>query len=130
MLPGKSGKPFSVRKRFHSFRYAFAGLKHAWQQEHNFRIHLFAAAAVTAAGFYFHLDRTEWTFLVFAIGLVILAELVNSAIELLADVVSPGENKTIGKIKDIAAASVLVSAIIAVIAGALVFYPHVKLLFT
>ena len=126
----KSGKPFSVRKRFHSFRYAFAGLKQAWLQEHNFRIHIFAAAAVTLAGFYFQLGRVEWLFIVFAIGLVIIAELVNSAIELLADFVSPGENKKIGTIKDIAAASVLVSAIIAVIAGILVFYPHVKALFT
>ena len=63
-------------------------------------------------------------------ALVMVTELINSAIELLADFISPGENKLIGKIKDISAAAVLITVIAAVIAGILVFYPHVKLLLT
>jgi undecaprenol kinase/diacylglycerol kinase (ATP) len=130
MTSEKSGKPFSVRKRFHSFRYAFAGLKHAWNNEHNFRIHLLATAIVIAAGIYFHVDKTEWAILAFAIGFVIVTELINTAIELLADVVSPEKNKIIGRAKDISAAAVLISAVTAVITGVLVFYPHIKLLFS
>jgi diacylglycerol kinase (ATP) len=127
LKPDKSQpQKFSLRKRFGSFRFAFKGIIHAFTQEHNFRIHFLAAILVIAAGFYFELRMVGWTLILFAIGFVLVAELFNSAIELLADVVSPEENKTIGKVKDIAAGAVLVAVIVAVIIGIIVFWNPVR----
>jgi diacylglycerol kinase len=128
LKPDKSQQQkFSTRKRFHSFQFAFKGIRHALATEHNFRIHIASALLVIIAGFYFQIEKSDWTFLAFAIGFVFVAELFNSAIELLADVVSPGENETIGKLKDICAAAVLVAAITAVITGTLIFWPYAQL---
>jgi diacylglycerol kinase (ATP) len=119
---------FSFRKRIASFRHAFNGIRLAISNEHNMRIHLFAALLAIGAGFYFQLTFGEWIVLVFAIGFVFAAELFNSAIESIADFISPGHHIDIGKIKDLAAGAVLVSAIAAIIAGILIFWPHIKLL--
>ncbi len=100
-------------------------MRHALVHEHNFRIHLIAAVSVIAAGFYFDLQKSDWLFLVFAIGFVLVAELFNSAIELLADFISPGRNEMIGKLKDIAAGAVLIAVITSVIAGVLIFWPYI-----
>jgi diacylglycerol kinase (ATP) len=129
-LENDKSKPqkFSFRKRLGSFRYAFKGIRHAFVVEHNFRIHTVATVLVIAAGFYFKVTNSEWIILLFAIGFVLVAELFNSAIEMLADFISPGENKTIGKIKDISAGAVLLAVLISVLAGMLVFWPHIKLL--
>lgn len=130
MKPDKSKhKPFSVRKRIGSFRHAINGIRLAISGEHNMRIHLVAAIVVIIAGFYFKLSSTEWIALILAISFVFVAELFNSAIELLADFISPGHHVDIGKIKDISSGAVLVTAIAAVVTGTLVFWPHLKVLF-
>lgn len=89
----------------------------------NFRIHLAAILAVGLAGWYVRLSSAEWTCIVMAIGLVLVAELLNTGIELLVDLVSPGFNAQAGKVKDIAAGAVLVAACISVVAGAIIFIP-------
>lgn len=127
MKPDKSQpQKFSVRKRLASFRFAFSGIKHALLHEHNFRLHLVATLISVAAGFYFDINKTDWLILVFAIGFVLIAELFNSAIELIADFISPGKHETIGKIKDISAGAVLIAVLISVIAGTMVFWPYVE----
>ena len=78
-----------------------------------------------AAGFYFRISSFEWIAVAVAIGLVFITEAINTAIEQLADVVSPGKNERIGRIKDLAAAAVLLSAITAVVIGLVVFGPQV-----
>ncbi|MCB0430075.1 MAG: diacylglycerol kinase family protein [Flavobacteriales bacterium] len=120
----KHGK-FSLRKRLASFRYAFAGIKALIRDEHNARIHLVATLCAVAAGFYFRISSFEWIAVAVAIGLVFITEAINTAIEQLADVVSPGKNERIGRIKDLAAAAVLLSAITAVVIGLVVFGPKV-----
>ena len=124
-----SGTSFSLRKRLRSFRHAFRGIRFAISSEHNMRIHLAAAVLAVAAGFFFRLNTFEWICICFATGLVLVAELLNSAIEHLADFISPGHHESIGKIKDLAAAAVLLAALVAVIIAALVFWPHLVLLF-
>jgi diacylglycerol kinase len=99
----------------------------AIRNEPNMRIHLAAALLVGAAGWWLHITRAEWFALAVAVGLVFMAELMNSAIELLCDHVSPERNATIGKVKDIAAGAVLVAALTALVIGAIVFWPYVKL---
>jgi len=116
---------FSISKRLQSFGYAFNGLKILFKEEHNARVHLAATLLVIAASFYFELNAYEWMAVLFAIGLVFMAEIFNSAIENMADFMTTETNSKIKTIKDLAAAGVLVSAISAATIGLLVFVPKV-----
>ncbi|HBS88040.1 MAG: diacylglycerol kinase [Bacteroidetes bacterium GWF2_38_335] len=118
-------KKFSVTDRIKSFKYAFNGLKILLNEEHNARIHLIAAICAIAFSIYFEISATEWVAVVFAIGFVFAMELINSSIENISDFVSPGKNESIKKIKDLSAASVLISAITAFTVGLIVFIPKV-----
>jgi diacylglycerol kinase len=116
---------FSIIKRIKSFGFAFNGLKILIKEEHNSRIHIFATFCVIIAGFIIKLSAAEWIAVVFAIGFVITMEILNSAVENIADFVSPEKHYIIKKIKDLAAAAVLISAITAVIIGLIVFLPKI-----
>lgn len=122
-------KKFSIKARIKSFRYALAGIVTLIKNEHNARIHLCVAVCVLAAGVGFDISATEWIFVIFAIGFVLSAEAVNSAVEYLADFVSPGKNEQIKRAKDVAAAAVLIAAITAVAIGVIIFVPKVCLMF-
>ncbi len=114
---------FSLRKRIKSFGFALNGLKILIKEEHNFRIHLAAVLVVLIAGIVFHISEFEWIAVVFAIGFVLALEIINTAIENIADFISPGESEKIKIIKDVTAAGVLVSAITALIIGLIIFLP-------
>ena len=120
---------FSLKKRLKSFVYAFNGLFFMLKNEHNSRIHLFVAICVIIAGFLFKITVIEWISVVFACGLVFVAEIFNSSIEQLADYVSSEPNEKIKIGKDLAAASVLVAAFIAVIIGLIIFVPYIIKIF-
>lgn len=120
---------FSLSKRLKSFIYAFNGLRILIKEEHNARIHLFATIVVIAAGFFFEISLLEWIAVSFAIGFVIVLEIANAAIENIADFISPAHNERIKKIKDLAAAAVLVAAITSVVVGVIVFLPKLVNLF-
>ncbi|MDX2002286.1 MAG: diacylglycerol kinase family protein [Chitinophagales bacterium] len=107
--------------RIQSFKYAFRGLKAACLSETHMRIHLLACLTVIVTGTYFQISPTEWALVVFAMGLVIVSELLNTAIEHLTNLVHPERHPMAGRIKDIAAGAVLVAAITAVVIAALVF---------
>lgn len=113
----------SLQKRANSFRYAFQGLADLLRSQPNARIHLAAAAAAVAAGFFFHISRMEWVALALSIALVFALEAVNTALEYLTDLVSPAHHPLAGKAKDAAAAAVLVAALGAAAVGLLVFLP-------
>ena len=108
-----------------SFKYALEGLFVMFKEERNARIHLIMAIGIIVAGVYFNLSLSEWIFLVVAIGLVIALELINTAIENLADFVSPERNEKIKKVKDLAARAVLIGAISSLIIGILIFAPKI-----
>lgn len=118
-------KHFSIKARLKSFTYAFNGIKSLIKNEHNARIHLCATICVIPAGFFFHLSAGEWIAVIFAIGFVFSAEAVNSAIEYLADFVSPGRQELIKQAKDVAAAAVLFAAIAAAAIGMIIFIPKI-----
>jgi diacylglycerol kinase len=124
-----NNKKFPGQERISSFIHAFNGLKIVFHDEPNARIHLIAAICVIAAGILFRLSTVEWLAVLFAAGFVIVLEIMNSSLEKLADFVSPGMNDTIKKVKDLAAAGVLVSAITAFITGLIVFLPKIIHLF-
>ena len=106
-----------------SFTYASAGIVALFRSENNAKIHLIAGTGAVAAGFFFGLTTTEWCILVLQIAAVMGAEAVNTAIEKLCDVVSPGHHPVIGQVKDLAAAAVLITAIASVITGLVLFLP-------
>jgi diacylglycerol kinase len=117
---------FSLRKRIRSFGYAFNGLWILIKEEHNARIHLLATIIAIAAGFYFRISGLEWIGIAFAIALVFVAEIINSALENTADLITKDKNPSIKKIKDLSAAAVLFSAITALIIAAIVFIPKIS----
>lgn len=125
----KKQDKFQIAKRLKSFTYAFNGLKVLFWEEHNSRIHLFATVCVVIAGALLKLSILEWVAVAFAVGLVFSGEIFNSAIEGLADVVCPERDERIKKVKDLAAAAVLVNAITAAVIGLLVFVPKIIHLF-
>lgn len=116
---------YDFKKQIRSFRYAWQGIACCVGREQNLSFHLIAATAVVAAGCYFGISRLEWMAVTGCIGLVIAAELANSAIERLVDLVSPDYHPIAGQVKDIAAGAVLVCAIAAAIIGLCVFLPYI-----
>ena len=127
-FPASSGdvapRPFSLAARARGFVYAWRGLVYLASTQHNAWIHLAVAALVVAAGFHFRIDRWEWAWLIVAIGLVLAAEAMNTAVEVLADTLAPDFNPGIGRAKDVAAGAVLILAVTAALIGILVFLPH------
>ncbi|MFV0469819.1 MAG: diacylglycerol kinase family protein [Dysgonomonas sp.] len=116
---------FSIKKRLQSFVYAFAGLKTLFKEEHNARIHVVVAVVVIVLGLLFHISAMEWLAVLLCIALVFSLELINSAIENLADYTSPDKNDFIRRAKDMAAAAVLVSAMVSVVVGIIIFLPRI-----
>ena len=115
---------FRLTERVRSFAHAFRGIAVMIRTQHNAWIHLAATVGVVAMGFYDELARWEWCMVAFAIGLVWVAEAMNTAIEFLADEVSREKRELIGQAKDAAAAGGLIAAMCAVVIGLLVFAPH------
>jgi diacylglycerol kinase len=118
-------KKFSLRSRIGSFKFAFDGLFSLLKTEHNSRIHLLAAVSAIALGIILKINLIEWSLLIVVIGLVFLTELLNSSLEALSDLVNAERNDTIRKAKDFAAAAVLISAIVSVAVGGLIFIPKI-----
>ena len=116
---------FSIVKRIQSFKYAFTGLKILIKEEHNARIHLVAMISVIIAGYFFKISINEWIAVFLSIGFVFSIEIINSAIENMADFISPEKNASIKKIEDLSAASVLIAALTALIIGLLIFIPKI-----
>lgn len=119
----------SLPKEIHSFICAFAGIFKLIKSERHAQFHLFATICVIIAGFLFGISKTEWIAVCFAIALVFSAEGFNTATEGICDIISPEKDERIKRIKDIAAGSVLICAIMAAIIGLIVFVPYVIALF-
>ena len=119
----------SLQKRSASFRYAINGLTNMFKSEPNARIHAIAATMAVLAGFFFQISRMEWIAVVLCIALVLSLEALNTAIEHLTDLVSPGINPLAGKAKDVAAAAVLLGAIGSVLVATLIFLPKIMAYF-
>ena len=118
-------RKFSLKRVDKSFKYAFAGYKNAFHSEPNMKFHTIIGILVLIGGFTFKLSALEWIFLVFAIGLVIGAELLNTAIEHLVDLATKEYKRKAMLAKDTAAAYVMVLSITAAIIGAIIFVPKI-----
>ena len=114
-----------LRARVRSFGYAGRGIGVMLRTQPNAWVHLGASVLAVVAGFWVRLERWEWLWVVAAIGMVWVAEGVNTAIELVCDALHPEQHPLIGKAKDAAAGAVLIAAATAVVVGVVVFWPHV-----
>jgi diacylglycerol kinase (ATP) len=121
----KSNNPLSIQARLKSFEYAFEGVKAFLLNEPQAIIHLIAAIFVIIAGFYFEITLHEWIAVVCAIGIVIVSEILNTAIEKLTDMVSPEIHPKAKVVKDLAAGAVLMASIVAAVIGLIVFLPKI-----
>lgn len=106
-----------------SFGYAFEGIFTCIRKERNMKIHCVMAVLVVAAGVILGLSPVEWCICLGLFGLVMALELVNTAVEAVVDLVT-GEYHPLAKIaKDTAAGAVLIAAIMAAVAGLIIFVP-------
>lgn len=112
-----------------SFGYAFAGIGTLLRDEHNSRIHVLAMVCAVALGFVLDISATEWCVVALCCGAVLMGEAMNSAVEALADLVSPEFHPLVKKAKDVGAAGVLMMAIGAAAAGLIIFLPKLVQLF-
>ena len=111
------------------FRFAFNGFFHALRNEFHMKVHVISAILVCLAGVYLGVTKTEWVALVICIGVVLMAEIFNSAIETLCDTLHPDQHPGIGLTKDMAAGGVLLASLASAVVGLVVFVPYVLALF-
>lgn len=117
------GKYQKTSSFWRSFGQAYRGILYSWKTQRHLQVHTFAASCVLAAAWWSRLSRVEWVLLLFAIGSVIAAEVMNTAVEIVVDLVQPNFHPLAGMAKDVAAGAVLVTAIQAVIIGIIVLGP-------
>jgi diacylglycerol kinase len=116
---------FSLVKRAKSFTHAGRGIWILVKTTHNMWLHILAAMAVIALGLFFSITQTEWLFIIFACGLVMVSEAFNTAIEIDIDLTSPEYHPYARNTKDVASGAVLISAITALIIGLFIFIPYI-----
>lgn len=113
-----------VRHLIRKFHYAFRGLGIAFATDNSFKFHFSFALLVVALGVAFGVSEAEWIALVFAIGLVVVAELFNTAIEHLVRILVKDHHPEAGTLLDIAAGAVLFAALVALVVGLIVLGPR------
>lgn len=121
-------KKFTVSSRLLSFRNAWAGLIKVTREELNFKIHLCVTIIDIIAGFVLQINTLEWIAIILCIGLVLSMEAMNTAVEHIANYLTSETDSRIKSIKDISAAAVLITSIISVIIGVIIFLPKIILL--
>ncbi|QQA38086.1 diacylglycerol kinase family protein [Tuanshanicoccus lijuaniae] len=125
-LHDKPTKHWANANRLSAFKAAKDGFLTLWQQEFNFRLHLLITCFVIILAIYFKLTPIEWCVILLLIGLVLTLEMINSAIENVVDLIVGTQWHTLAKrSKDIAAAAVTLSALIAIVIGMIIFIPHI-----
>ena len=116
-------KRLSLQSRMNSFGFAFRGIFKFFQQEPNAWIHLAATTCVFIAAVYFDVSNSEMIALIIVSAFVWVAEIFNTVIERIMDFISVKKEPEIAFIKDLAAGAVLISAVTAIVVGAIVFIP-------
>ncbi len=113
-----------IKGRIKSIYFALKGAFLLLTTEHAIMSQIFVALLMTGLGFYVGITKMEWLFQVFGIGLVLVAEGLNTAIEAICDFIHPEHHKKIGFIKDIAAGAVCFAAFTAILIGVIIYYPY------
>lgn len=116
-----------IKRLIKSFGHALKGLKLLFLSQRNAIIHLCLMGLAVILGVLLKISFTEWAIIVLSSGMVIAAESFNTALEKLSDTIHPERNEGIGSAKDIAAGSVLITAIAALVVGIIIFIPKLYL---
>ena len=112
-----------ILERLKAVKFATIGFWILITTENSIITQVIIAIIMTILGFLMHLSVTEWLFQTLAIGLILVAESLNTAIEKIADFVHPEYHKQIGHIKDISAGAAFFAAIFAIIIGLIIYIP-------
>lgn len=112
-----------LKARLRSIRIALDGIRQVFLTQQNARIHAVATLVVVLAAWLLGLSRLEWILLILVVGFVWVAEIFNTLIEELVDLVSSEKTPKAKRIKDISAGAVLVSVIVSILVGILIFGP-------
>jgi diacylglycerol kinase len=115
--------PFRIHRI--SFKHAFDGFIYAVKTQPNFRFHLLATIIAILLGIYFSISPTEWLILVFTINAVLVAEMVNTSIEAMVDLITLERRADAKVAKDVASAMVLISATLSVVVALIIFLPKI-----
>ncbi len=121
----KEVKKFSIIARIKSSTHAWRGIGVLIKTTHNFWLQGFFAILAVYLGFILCISETEWLFIIFSIGIVIISETLNTAFEIDIDLTSPDYHPYAKDTKDVAAAAVLMSVILAIIVGSIIFIPKI-----
>ena len=113
------------KRLVNSFKYAFQGIVQSYKGEQNLKIHTVMAILVVIFGFLLNINYVEWLVCLVLIGLVLMAEFFNTAIEYVVDLASPKIHPLAKAAKDTASAGVLMMAIISAIIGLIIFIPKI-----
>ena len=124
----KNNLKLNKKRLRNSFKYAFNGITSAYKDEQNLRIHTVFAIVVLIVGFILKLSKVEFIICLILIGLVLMAEFFNTAIENAVDLVTLEKNPYAKIAKDTAAAGVLVFAMISAVVGLIIFIPKIIVL--
>jgi diacylglycerol kinase (ATP) len=116
-------RPNELYSRVKSFQYAFEGWWHVLRTQRNAWIHALVSVVVFGLGFWLQISRHEWAILLLTIMVVWMAEFMNTALEALVDLATPDYHPLAKIAKDVAAASVLVGALGAILIGLLILGP-------
>ena len=108
-----------------SFGYSIEGLKYAYKYEQSMLIHVIATVCVICANIFFQVTGMEWLVTVIAIGMVLSAELINSAIEAVVDLITLEEHPLAKIAKDCSSAATFILATMAAIIGLVVYIPYI-----
>ena len=125
----KNAKDRFIRGRLRSLKFAFKGAWLLLTTEDSIKAQFFMAVMVTVMGFFFDISNVEWMLQFLAIGIVLVAEALNTAVEKMADFVHPDFHIKIGFIKDIAAGAPTFAGIISLILAGFIYIPKINLLF-
>lgn len=115
----------SLRRHTVSFKHAIEGICYTFTSQPNFRFHLIAMIAVILMGIYFSISSVEWLILFFTFNTVIVAEMLNTSVEYMVDLITLERREDAKHAKDVSAGMVLVSAIFAVVIGLYIFLPKI-----
>lgn len=113
------------RNLLESFNYAFEGIIHTLKTQRNMRIHFTATVAVLVASLLFKLTKFEVIILFFTIAFVIVAEMLNTAIEVVVDLITKEHHPMAAIAKNVAAGAVLIASVTSLVVGYLIFYPKI-----
>lgn len=118
-----------MTKHHISFKHAIDGILYCFKTQPNFRFHLLAAIVAITLGLYFNISSGEWILLGLTVVLVIFAEMVNTALESMTDLISKEYSQQAKIAKDVSAGMVLVAAIGSLIVGFFIFLPYLQMIF-